>query len=638
MLQKECTMSRRIAVAIGVALSFWLSILGAHADSPSSFQYVSPMPGSTLVSAGTTIAVRQGETMDPASISVDLFQVTGSRSGDHAGRALLATDNQTVIFTPDRPFAPDETVSVALGAGLRTAAGQTPDGLSFEFRISPKAPAATQAGSGKLSLSLPLELGGGGAPQNLTGSVGTEAALVMPRYLTAPSDLPAITVTVPVTVPSSDLLFMSDLNWGTGPGALPGYLLIVQENGELVYYQNVPSLATDFKKQPNSTLTYYDVSAQNFKALNSNYGLINTYAAGNGYMADLHELQVSPTNGHALLLIYDPEPVDMSQIVTGGQPNASVVGLIIQELDTAKHVVFQWRSWDHFNITDSTEPITGTVVDYVHGNAIDVDTDGNLLLSSRHLDEITKINRQTGAIIWRMGGKNNQFTFTNSDPSSHQHDIRRIANGHVTLFDNGNGRTPQYSRAVEFALDEVNKTATSVWQYRNTPDSYAEAMGDAQRLANGNTLIGWGSAHPTIIEARPDGAKAFELQFGPVQVSYRAFRFPWEGLPTWAPTLMLQTQGVTSTLYYSWNGATDVASYQIYGGTNVQSMTLLGTQTKTGFEMSYDVTADVGSMCFFRVMPIDNQGHATQYSNLVSSNSTACPLQYLPLLRKNSIQ
>ena len=79
-----------------------------------------------------------------------------------------------------------------------------------------------------------------------------------------------------------------------------------------------------------------------------------------------------------------------------------VVGLIIEEQDENKNVVFQWRSWDHFKITDATYDIdlTDSVVDYVHGNAIEVDDDGNLLISSRHMDEVTKIDRQTGEIIW----------------------------------------------------------------------------------------------------------------------------------------------------------------------------------------------------------------------------------------------
>ena len=128
------------------------------------------------------------------------------------------------------------------------------------------------------------------------------------------------------------------------------------------------------------------------------------------------------------------------------------------------------------------ENLTADEIDYVHGNAIELDSDGNWLVSSRHMDEITKIDRTTGDIVWRLGGKNNEFTLLGDTLwFSHQHAIRRIANGHVTLFDNGNGHTPPFSRAVEYELDEQARSARLVWQYRNTPDTYGSAMGYVQR-------------------------------------------------------------------------------------------------------------------------------------------------------------
>jgi hypothetical protein len=167
-------------------------------------------------------------------------------------------------------------------------------------------------------------------------------------------------------------------------------------------------------------------------------------------------------------------------------------------------------------------------VDYVHGNAIELDADGSLLVSSRHLDEITKISRATGEILWRLGGVNNEFTFTN-DPGhfSQQHSIRRLANGHLLLYDNGNYHVPALSRAVEYAVDEVAKTATAVWEYRNSPDVYGGAMGSVERLANGNTVIGWGSTSPALTEVTSSGAEVFELTLPPAIYSYRAFRSVW---------------------------------------------------------------------------------------------------------------
>jgi hypothetical protein len=150
------------------------------------------------------------------------------------------------------------------------------------------------------------------------------------------------------------------------------------------------------------------------------------------------------------------------------------------------------------------------------------------------MDEITKINTANGNIIWRFGGKNNQFTFVNDTTGfSHQHDARRISNGHITLFDNGNYHTPHYSRAVEYSLNESSpKSATLIWQYRRTPSVYSSAMGNVQRLPNGNTLIAWGTTTSivSLTEVTSVGSIMYELSLPSTMSSYRAFRYEWSSL------------------------------------------------------------------------------------------------------------
>lgn len=455
------------------------------------------------------------------------------------------------------------------------------------------------------------------------------------EYVTLPGDFPAITVTVPASNTAPGYLFVTSF---TGPGlptAAP-YLMILDNRGEPVYYKKQPpnQAATDLKKQPNGLLTYYDRSVGKFQALDQTYATVRSYAAVN-HWTNHHDFQLLP-NGHQLYLIYNPRTIDMSQIVPGGNPAATVYGLIVQEVDGNRNVVFEWRSWDHFDITDSNEDLTEPVIDLIHGNAVELDFDGNLLISSRNLDEVTKINRQTGAVVWRWGGKRNQFTFIgDSRRFSHQHDIRLLPNGHYTLYDNGNGLTPEYSRALEYVLDQTNKTARLVWEYRNTPDVFAWGMGNAQRLPNGNTMIGWGTAMPTLTEVTPDGRKAFELTMDLTHQSYRAFRFTWVGRPPWPPMLVAVRESGATRLVTSWNGATEVASYRIYGSVTPNAVTsLIRTVTKTGFETSTDVTAQLDDFCFFRVLPIDGQGHAMTYSNVVAARGDRCRPVYLPLLLK----
>jgi hypothetical protein len=270
--------------------------------------------------------------------------------------------------------------------------------------------------------------------------------------------------------------------------------------------------------------------------MDSSYTVVDSITTGNGYTLDSHEFRLLP-NGHVLLMSYDPQPVAMDTVVPGGRPDAIVEGLIIQELDQERRVVFQWRSWDSMEITDCNSgavDLADSLIDYVHGNAIELDHDGNLLISSRHLNEITKIDRTTGEIMWRMGGTavKNEFTFIGDTRGfSHQHDIRRLPNGHVTLFDNGNFLVPPYSRALEYELDEVAKTATLVWSYETTPPrTFGGFMGSVERHDDGATVIGWGGTFNSsrrVTDLHADGTVALEIGF-PAQVfSYRAHRFPW---------------------------------------------------------------------------------------------------------------
>ncbi len=241
-----------------------------------------------------------------------------------------------------------------------------------------------------------------------------------------------------------------------------------------------------------------------------------------GYpQADVHDLQLSADGQHYLFIIYRQFQFDMSAIVPGGVPTATVTSCLIQEVDQNNNLTWQWDSWDHTPITHTNQALTADTIDYDHCNALKYDHDGNILVSSRHFDSITKINRQTGQVMWRLGGVANDFTFTNDTGFALQHDIRRLPNGHITLFDNG---TPVrgYSWAVEYDLDEAAHLITRTWEYTG-PWSFC--CGNVQRLPNGNTLINF--AVPGVIrEVTPNGSIVFEAILTSPAMTYRAFRFP----------------------------------------------------------------------------------------------------------------
>ncbi len=267
----------------------------------------------------------------------------------------------------------------------------------------------------------------------------------------------------------------------------------------------------------------------------------DVFQMGNGYLADNHDFQLLP-NGHVLMLCYDTQTIDMSKIIEGGDPDAQVTGSVIQELDVYKNVVFQWRSWDYIPITDSYQDLTKHSFDYIHVNSMDFDdSDGNIILSCRETSEVIKISRATGDIIWRMGGKHNEFTFINEHEENApryfklQHDARRHPSGTLTMFDNGiddKDQSRPYSRAVEYMLDEKNKTATMVWEYRHDPNIIAMSGGNVDRLANGNTTIRWGQAAklgeaPAMSEVDPNGRTLYEIWLDQDGVSGSFTRSVW---------------------------------------------------------------------------------------------------------------
>ncbi len=570
----------------------------AARSAGDGFEYLSPLPGSTMVSRLTNIIVRPLPGIDSRGfMNRSTVRVTGSLSGRVEAAVRLSDDSRTLTYRPRTPFTPGESVTVDIltpGGPGGQAAGTM---YTFSFTISEKTPGigTVHPHEGDTPFSGQGIFRGSGVPQ---GAI--------------PPDFPAITITASDN-PTPGYLFLSNMTMGSGAPNSP-YVMILDNSANPVFFRRTPSECTDFKVQPNGLLTYEDSNLGCFLALDSTYAVVDTFRCGNGYATNWHELRLLP-DGHALLLGDDPQLVRMDTIVPNGSPSALVQGIVIQELDRSKDVVFQWRTFDHFKITDAThEDLTSSWIDPVHANAIEPDTDGTLMLSSRHMDEITKINRQTGEIIWRWGGINNQFSFVNDSLHfMHQHAIRRLPNGHVTLFDNGDFRYPILSRGVEYALDEQAKRATLVWQFRKTPDIYASAMGYVQRLPGGNTIIGWGATNPTLTEVTPDGHVALELSFPAGVYSYRSFRFPWRSTAAGvrAAAVIPRSFAVEQNYPNPFNPAT-VIGYSIPEARNVslQVLDILGRRVATlasgrqeaGFHTArFDGTGMASGVYFYRL-------------------------------------
>jgi len=597
-----------------------LTVFAASACAPTvqqtlNPQYYAPLKDANFVSTGATISVRYGPQLTHQNIARLKFSVIGANSGLHSGQMILADDHKTVIFKPADPFTPGEIVNVDINS-LRLNSQTTYSPLSYTFKVA-----------------LNQKPGGVGAVP--AGPPDGPPKSAFPDFLTVPQDIPHFTVSDTLPSNSDGDIFVAPFYWTKS--TIGSYLLILTPQGKLVYYESIESelSAFDFKKQPNGLLSYFDQRDAAFYVMDSHYQVVDSYKVGNGYTTDLHDLQILP-NGNALLMAYDAETMDMSKIVPGGNPDATVTGLIIQELDPSKNVIFEWRSWDHFAITDTTSALTDPQIDLVHGNALALANDGNLLLSSRNQSEITKINLQTGDVIWRLGGKANQFKFIGGQPFAYQHDVRQLPNGDITVFDNhGTMQTPAASAGIEYKIDETNNTATQVWDFSHNPPVFGTFMGNTERLPDGNTFMSWGApsqaqgfSYVTMTELSPDNTPIFEFTFDEPYVSYRAFLAPWQGFPDTQPTLAFKTDASRLTLGYSWNGATEVASYRVFGGSQPMSLKMIEQEPNTDFEVQSHLTGLPVGECYFQVAALDKNGKELGRSKVVSTDSVKCPAGY----------
>jgi hypothetical protein len=335
----------------------------------------------------------------------------------------------------------------------------------------------------------------------------------------------------------------------------PGYLFMgpIGDYGKIMCYDNYlqPVYSSrytdnesyylvDVKMLSPDRLVGFSLPDNKWYFFDMSMKVIDSLVIPSGYDGDFHDIIRLPNGNHAVFATrYDT--VDMSQIVPGGKSRAYVKNYFLFEFNSSNDIVFSWEAMDHFNITDATSDVDlkAQSINPFNCNSIYYDTDGNYIISTRFLDELTKINRSTGSIIWRLGGsscKNNQFVFKNDTNSnyigfSHQHDARRLSNGNLLLFDNGNLKSSQESRVVEYQISESNKTIRMVWQYKHNPAIYSNAMGNVQRLPNGNTLIGWGGndgGYHTFLMTEVTSSGTTALEITGDRGLFRAFKFPYK--------------------------------------------------------------------------------------------------------------
>jgi hypothetical protein len=398
-------------------------------------------------------------------------------------------------------------------------------------------------------------------------------------------------------------------------GVAPGYVFVAVKKGEgqdgpmimdnqgrLVWFSK-DRYATDFKVQTykgEPVLTWWQggiVAGHGegeYVIFDSSYREVRRVRAGNGYKGDLHEFSITPRDT-ALLTVYTEARADLSPI--GGPNDAPVWGGIAQELDLETgEVLFEWHSLEHVGVEESYRPPSedpDEPLDYFHINSIEVEPDGNFLIDAKGTYAVYKVDRASGEILWRLGGKRSDFEMGPGTRTVSQHDARRQEDGTITIFDNGAPpEVHDQSRGIVVELDEDAMKATLVREYTHPDKPLATSQGNVQVLHNGNVFVGWGT-EPYTSEYSKDGKLLFDVQFSGETQSYRAFRQVWSGRPAEDPAVAAEKdKGGKVNVYASWNGATEASTWRVLAGPEPGRLEPVGSVPWAGFETAMAIRTD----------------------------------------------
>jgi hypothetical protein len=373
--------------------------------------------------------------------------------------------------------------------------------------------------------------------------------------------------------------------------------MILDDQGQPVWFEySQDKQVRDFNAQSyrgEPVLTWWEGRVSSIRGLgeyvilDDSYREIARLEAGNGLNGDLHEFNLT-ADDTALVTIYSRVRKDLTPF--GGQDDAAVLEGVVQELDVETgEVLFEWHSLDHVGIDETYIGPSGNPdadFDYFHVNSIDVDDDGNFLVSARNTWAVYKIDRGTGEVIWRLGGRQSDFEMGPGTGMAFQHDARRQPDGTITIFDNGSHPpVHEKSRAIVVELNMDAMAATMKREYIHPGEQLlAGYLGSMQTLPNDNVFVGWG-AEPFFSEFSRGGELLFDARLPPEYTSYRAYRLQWKGYPDEHPAVAAERRpDGRVTLYASWNGATEVANWEVLAGPGPGRLKLVTSVPPEGFE------------------------------------------------------
>lgn len=320
-----------------------------------------------------------------------------------------------------------------------------------------------------------------------------------------------------------------------------GWIIAVTQSGDIALNLKLDAPTQDVRCHPNGNIlfsqtgigliTEIDLSGRPLRRWHANGKWTDTAPPQGSISIDAplisHTVNVFP-NGNLLLLTAEARDYE-NWPGSDTDPNAStqtatLVGDVVLEVTPDGKIERRWnmldifdpyricygstrRYWERHGFANSN--------DWCHANSVAYDAhDDTILVSLRTQDCIAKIDRETGDLRWILGTHANWRTPWSEKllrPAGHlewpyhQHDASITPAGTILCFDNGNHRatpfeptkppTENYSRIVEYAVDEATQTVRQIWSYGEPPAEplFGRFQGGAFRLPRtGNTFATFG--------------------------------------------------------------------------------------------------------------------------------------------------
>ena len=368
------------------------------------------------------------------------------------------------------------------------------------------------------------------------------------------------------------------------------------------------------------------------------YNQVATLSAKSPWLISLHDASIDGAN---IWVTAYRKVKNVNLAPYGGAKKGAVLDVALQEYDLKSGKLV--RSWDALNpghsarvpLSASEQPPppankgqAGALWDPYHLNSIQALPDGNLLVSMRNTWGVYLINPASGKILWTLGGKHSTFKVGKTAKFAWQHDARLVdststgvgTNEQLTVFDDnccklrasgGFARQNGQAGGLVLRLNTVAKTASLVHAYTHRPLSPA-FLGSTEVLKGGNVLVGWG-ALPYFSEFTASGKEILFAKWPGKDESYRAlFTNTWVGLPNYAPSAKVKS----STVYVSWNGATQVAKWQVLAGNSSSSLKVVATKPRAGFETAIKLSKSYKD---YEVKALDSKGAVLPHGTVTFS-------------------